>query len=1212
MKPGIPWSVKGIESETREAAKAAARRSGLTIGQWLNGMIQENAELQQQLVYAELQKNSHKSAKKRKASKSKKTKKRKSSKGNDFDDRLNELADQLSKMAEQSQATAVNRFVEYQDEPAVNKTLEAMIKRIETGEKRTKKSFDSVNRRLVAIDEKLAAPAKEEKSAEFSALETAMRNIVEHIETSEKRSRDTLSEMQERMSDIARKAESAQDDEVNKSAPAIAALEARVADLSAQLDQAHNATQTDTMSYIDERLTGLGEQIDAMRHSSDAMTKRAELSAVDAAKRESREVEQRVTSLIGEARNLMMKSVPVAENLTSIKGEIESLNQRFDDIKAESASDRDVQSLRLAVEQLTTSVSAGQDMGPINAMEQRLAELTRRLDEKPAEEHLAPQFNELEQRIAGLDQKLDQAMSQGNDAEAFSALETQIASVGDRLAATEESLGHLSTIEQSIAQLYTSIEENREWTQQVADGAANRMAEELRQKDLPAIIPADGAPSAELKALQDGLAAVKQSAAVSDQHNQETLEAVHETLEQIITKLSVLETAPQPQAQPVMAAAAAAAPQPDMAAPAPQANDWQDAVQSHLHDAPAPADSLSALSPVEPAMEELPMSGATDGPKSIDTSPAFDPGPLPNVAETPQVEATTSFAAPDATTQTSAPEAPSAPLDYIAQARLASKSAATESKSALAKGKGFLSGKLLPGNRQTGDETASHDTKDKKSLFSLPFLSKLSRSKAANDEIAAVVTEQAKGDEKDGGRKRLIVAGLILLIAAGGYAYSKFSGTPDHSVSAPAPAPTMSAPEKSGVAPQEPAKKTSNTNERDAKTTAPVKNISLVVPSQTTSPNNLLSTNTGMPASQALEVTNTPGGEVASAPSDPVTTSSLPPAPPLMPNQQTAARTPNVQSPLNISSGARQTAPQATVEQAVGQADLPPETTGTLELRQAAAKGDPAAQFVIASRYIDGKTMKRDFSSAASWYQKAASTGLAPAQYRLGTLFERGNGLPKDINAARLWYERAAEQGNVKAMHNLAVIYANSKTGQPDFAKARKWFEKAANYGLQDSQYNLAVIYERGLAGKADQATAFKWYSLAAARGDKDARIKAHSLKNYLSAGQLKTAEKQLASWKPQRPIKDGNFVAIKDPKWQVASRGSARPKLGEKPNLNGKALIQTAQNMLGKLGFDVGAADGIMGSRTANAVRLFQLQNGLPVNGMVSNDLLQQLQARS
>lgn len=39
MSTETPWSVRGVEPETREAAKMAARRSGLTLGHWLNRTI---------------------------------------------------------------------------------------------------------------------------------------------------------------------------------------------------------------------------------------------------------------------------------------------------------------------------------------------------------------------------------------------------------------------------------------------------------------------------------------------------------------------------------------------------------------------------------------------------------------------------------------------------------------------------------------------------------------------------------------------------------------------------------------------------------------------------------------------------------------------------------------------------------------------------------------------------------------------------------------------------------------------------------------------------------------------------------------------------------------------------------------------------------------------------------------------------------------------
>lgn len=42
MKAQVPWSVKGVEPGAREAAKAAARRAGLTLGAWLNQVIRES------------------------------------------------------------------------------------------------------------------------------------------------------------------------------------------------------------------------------------------------------------------------------------------------------------------------------------------------------------------------------------------------------------------------------------------------------------------------------------------------------------------------------------------------------------------------------------------------------------------------------------------------------------------------------------------------------------------------------------------------------------------------------------------------------------------------------------------------------------------------------------------------------------------------------------------------------------------------------------------------------------------------------------------------------------------------------------------------------------------------------------------------------------------------------------------------------------------
>ena len=44
MSQNSPWSVKSVTQEARDAAKQAARRAGLTIGEWLSQTITTAAE----------------------------------------------------------------------------------------------------------------------------------------------------------------------------------------------------------------------------------------------------------------------------------------------------------------------------------------------------------------------------------------------------------------------------------------------------------------------------------------------------------------------------------------------------------------------------------------------------------------------------------------------------------------------------------------------------------------------------------------------------------------------------------------------------------------------------------------------------------------------------------------------------------------------------------------------------------------------------------------------------------------------------------------------------------------------------------------------------------------------------------------------------------------------------------------------------------------
>ena len=43
MSRAVPWNIKGVDFDAREAAREAARRSGMSLGEWMNSVIADRA-----------------------------------------------------------------------------------------------------------------------------------------------------------------------------------------------------------------------------------------------------------------------------------------------------------------------------------------------------------------------------------------------------------------------------------------------------------------------------------------------------------------------------------------------------------------------------------------------------------------------------------------------------------------------------------------------------------------------------------------------------------------------------------------------------------------------------------------------------------------------------------------------------------------------------------------------------------------------------------------------------------------------------------------------------------------------------------------------------------------------------------------------------------------------------------------------------------------
>ncbi|MEA1889202.1 MAG: peptidoglycan-binding domain-containing protein [Pseudomonadota bacterium] len=75
----------------------------------------------------------------------------------------------------------------------------------------------------------------------------------------------------------------------------------------------------------------------------------------------------------------------------------------------------------------------------------------------------------------------------------------------------------------------------------------------------------------------------------------------------------------------------------------------------------------------------------------------------------------------------------------------------------------------------------------------------------------------------------------------------------------------------------------------------------------------------------------------------------------------------------------------------------------------------------------------------------------------------------------------------------------------------------------------------------------------------------------------------------------------LKHKSGQPAVTEKKQPVVIEK--IHGNDEVKSIQSMLNNLGYDAGPADGIMGSKTREAIKLYQQDHDLPVTGQLNSD---------
>ena len=1147
MKPGNPWSVKGIQPEAREAAKEAARRHGMTLGQWLNHVIMDSNEEQdvaeQQLApepptpsqQAPVQQQSarqplpqhpiQQAVQKQTAPAPAPAPKSQQlhDKIEDLSARLDTIVNKKSGQVDLDQWEAKKfhssgwsdiavRTVELPGTPEVKKQIAPESKPEVIGD------------RISALTDKLdsvvqaRAQTKSRSDKSLMELEVALRNVINHIEVNDRQNTDVMKNIQTRLSDLSSRTTAMGPETVQR--------------------------LTGTISEMDDRLSHLSQRV--------------------------------------------MKTESESSEFLSFEEKINSLANRLD-----NSLDRETEPQIVALEEKTNLLSfklddflrTSSDTSAEEQYEARLSEISNRVES--TEEH-SEKLTSLEDSINQLLETVEQNRNSAQEntfrasQKSLETMETMVEQAAQKAAenAAQRSAEHVAAImaddglnKKEVTATITSLRDEMHKLQETTLTAAQQSAEDTISAGLGR--QATKAIAEPMMVLRQEFDQLQDSSRNAELRNQDTLEAVHDTLEKVVERLVTLEATPLQQQVEISPLPSLSIPEINLSAPTKLGHSLFDADDTEEDTLPETVEDEPEL-----AVEINPRTGAEVNPR---TGAEYGIHPAPKTettsAKSEDKRKESDFGTSDEeVSRENEAEGSSASVlnhDFLEAARRAAQAAS-------------LMPKNLPDEDEVESTTGEETTEAKNSLL-------------------------AMATQSDKKRKSLLlaVAAVLLIIGAlsAGSLMTNRSNTvttsvavpeamisKNNSTSAAAKANRKPTDEQSGV-PSKIAKPAvspvSQNNTRTAAETSQVSKNVLV-------PQNSNTAVTAAVETQPLIQNSSPNKTLTVSPKATAALTS---------SDNTPAA--NNIAPANSVNVARANEATSTpVTRAVPLGALPPEAIGPVGLRRAAASGDAPAQFEIAARYTEGKLVPQNFTKAISWYQKAAAQGLAPAQYRLGTFYEKGRGVSKDKTAARNWYERAAAKGNLKAIHNLAVIHADGSKGKPDFSKAGLWFRKAAELGLADSQYNLAILHDRGLGVSKDQSKAYFWFQIAGAQGDKDARARAAVIEKRMTPDQIARTKLLIGSWNPLTLNKSANEVALPFDGWQSGGLLQSASIPAQKTSFTQKELVILAQGYLAKLGFTPGTADGILGTQTREAIEAFQQQNQLPVSGDVDPRLVSKLKA--
>lgn len=400
MRSGVPWSVKGIEPEAREAAKQAARRAGVTLGAWLNQIIMDtgtdevgqsdNAMTLRPAAAAPHAAISHTH------NQAAPVPPQLSSQPD-----LGSLAQAMREIAER-----VERSERRNSELArkLEQSVGHLAERLDESEHAMseQRTLDPLERKIQQLAERLdeaergrgSLTRRPDDKAAIQTLEKAVNAVVDHLDTAERRTEDSLQDIRKTLAQLSSRMEEAEEQTKREES-----------DARQQALQNHLGTLAGRLEKMEQSVAGVGTQaveaaLKAINDKADAENHKATIAQLQRGMIE-------ITQRLERAENR------TGETLKTFEMTVTSIARRLEELDAPRPS-------------------ATPDM--LRTIESRIEQMAERLNRN--EELTLQAAQTVERAIAGMSDSLN--TSEGRARETVESLHVMLERMTDRLARLEK------------------------------------------------------------------------------------------------------------------------------------------------------------------------------------------------------------------------------------------------------------------------------------------------------------------------------------------------------------------------------------------------------------------------------------------------------------------------------------------------------------------------------------------------------------------------------------------------------------------------------------------------------------------------------------------------------------------------------------------------------------------------------------------------------